>query len=154
MQNIDKDYNELKYYIYEICDKLNIDKNKIKIILRNNNEKIQPLTNNQMAIYTYKYKNKYLKIGKSYSKSNSRFKYQHYSINSSNSNLAKRIYNDIEFCNENNIDKNDINKWIINNLIRIDIIMDKDLNIFTLNLFEACLHYKYEPKYEGYKSQR
>ena len=27
-----------------------------------------------------------------------------------------------------------------------DIIMDEDLGIFVLDLFEACLHYKYKPK--------
>lgn len=32
--------------------------------------------------------------------------------------------------------------------------MDADLGIFSLELVEAALHYKYEPVYEGFSTQR
>ncbi|GEM_PF-5297747 len=44
--------------------------------------------------------------------------------------------------------------WIKKNCRRIDILLDADLGIFTLELIEATLHYKYEPKYEGFLAQR
>ncbi|MEI3337934.1 MAG: hypothetical protein V8R02_10885 [Clostridium sp.] len=37
-----------------------------------------------------------------------------------------------------------------NNCCRINIILDKDLGIFILDI----LCYKYEPVYKGYKNQR
>lgn len=40
------------------------------------------------------------------------------------------------------------------NCRRIDIILDKNLGIFALELVEAALHYKYEPRYEGFSNQR
>ena len=43
---------------------------------------------------------------------------------------------------------------MLQNLDRIDILLEDSLGVFTLNLLEACLHYKYKPKYEGYNSQK
>lgn len=149
-----EEYEKFEKFVYKICEEFNIDKNKIEIIRREKPHKIDLLNSNQMAIYTFSYKGEYFKIGKAWSNSNPRFKYQHYNPNSTNSNLAKRILDNDEFCNKEKINENNIQDWMKNNLQRIDIIIDKDLKIFTLNLFESCLHYKYEPIYEGYKSQK
>ena len=52
------------------------------------------------------------------------------------------------------ITKDNIGEWIKTNCRRIDIEIDCDLGIFTLDLIESILHYKYTPKYEGFTSQR
>ena len=52
------------------------------------------------------------------------------------------------------INENNVGDWIKSNCYRIDILMDSDLGIFTLELIEAALHYKYEPVYEGFAGQR
>lgn len=45
-------------------------------------------------------------------------------------------------------------EFIKSNCRRIDVMIPVDMGIFTLELVEAILHYKYEPKYEGFDSQR
>lgn len=51
------------------------------------------------------------------------------------------------------ITKDNVGGWIKNNCRRIDILLDVSLGIFALELVEAALHYKYEPKYEGFVTQ-
>ncbi|MEV6689536.1 hypothetical protein AB0N28_30125, partial [Streptomyces sp. NPDC051130] len=55
---------------------------------------------------------------------------------------------------EKGITENNVGDWIKSNCRRVDIILDSDLGIFTLELIEAALHYKYEPIYEGFAAQR
>jgi hypothetical protein len=43
-----------------------------------------------------------------------------------------------------------MDEWMKNNLRRIDILIDKNLGKFALNLVETSLHYIYKPKYEGH----
>lgn len=50
-------------------------------------------------------------------------------------------------------DNNEIANWMKKNLTRIDIILDKNLNTFVLNYFEAYLHLQFRPLYEGYTTQ-
>lgn len=47
-----------------------------------------------------------------------------------------------------------LRSWMKNNLVRINIILDKDLNSFVLNYFEAYLHLKFKPLYEGPINQK
>ncbi|MBI5097740.1 MAG: hypothetical protein HZB30_00680 [Nitrospirae bacterium] len=65
------------------------------------------LPNEKMAVYTFQFNNRYLKIGKAGPNSDARFRSQPYSPSSSQSNLAKSILNDPEMArynlNENNI---------------------------------------------------
>lgn len=149
------DYREILLEVAEILGK-SIDKNKIDVIFREKSEKIEKLPENKMAIYMFKYKDSYLKIGKVGPNSNARFTSQHYNPNSSNSNLAKSLINDKEFQIEIGyiLDKDNVREWMKDNLDRIDILMDESLGIFTLDLFEMCLHYNFSPKYEGFKNQQ
>jgi hypothetical protein len=55
---------------------------------------------------------------------------------------------------DKDITENNIGDWIKNNCRRVDILLDWDLGIFSLELIEAALHYKYEPVYEGFVTQR
>ena len=107
----------------------------------------------KMAVYTFIYNGQFLKIGKANQKSEARFTYQHYNPNSARSTLAKSILNDTKLTDAR-LDDNNIGEWIKNNCLRVDIIINERLGVFTLNLIESILHYRYEPKYEGFISQR
>ena len=61
--------------------------------------------------------------------------------------------NDAEMA-ELNITESSVGDWIKSNCRRIDILIDVSAGIFTLELIEGILHYIYEPKYEGFNSQR
>lgn len=150
------EYEEIKNIFGQICTLLGepIDTNKIKIIERNAPHKYQKLPENSMGIYMFKYKDEFLKIGKVNSKSNARFTSQHYNYTSTRSNLAKSILENTEFCEMYSITKDNIKEWMLENLDRIDIILEDSLGVFVLNLLEGCLHYKYKPIYEGYISQK
>ena len=52
------------------------------------------------------------------------------------------------------ITEENISEWIRNNCRRVDILLDVSLGIFALELIESALHYKYEPIYEGFVTQR
>lgn len=106
-----------------------------------------------MGIYTFWYKDKPLKIGKAGPKSNARFSSQHYNPKSARSTLAASILRD-ENMQQINVNENDIGYWIKENCRRVDILFNENLGIFTLELIEAALHYRYEPVYEGYAGQR
>lgn len=106
-----------------------------------------------MGVYTFLYKDEFLKIGKAGPNSNARFFSQHYLPASSASNLSKSLLNDNEMKGLG-ITEDTVGDWIRQNTRRIDIILDESLGIFTLELIEAALHFKYEPRYEGFKNQR
>lgn len=113
----------------------------------------QTLKRGTMGVYTFLYKDEFLKIGKAGPNSNARFFSQHYIPASSASNLSKSILNDKEMSGLGLTEKT-VGDWIKQNTRRIDIILDAPLGIFTLELVEAALHFKYEPRYEGFKNQR
>ena len=130
-----------------------VDKTKYEIIDRGLPHQPRVLPGNKMGVYTFWYNDVALKIGKAGSKSNARFLSQHYAPNSAKSTLAASILVDKEMQNLN-ITQFNVGDWIKQNCRRIDILLDADLGIFTLELIQAVLHYKYEPKYEGFLAQR
>lgn len=111
------------------------------------------LPKGRMGVYIFIHEDKFLKIGKVGFNSNARFQSQHYSPYSSRSNLAKSILSD-EAMISKGIHVKNVSVWIKNNCQRIDVIIDSSVGIFSLGLIEAILHYKYEPIYEGFSSQR
>ena len=110
------------------------------------------LPKGKMAVYTFVYDGVVLKIGKAGPNSNARYTSQHYNPKSAMSNLAKSILSDVEM-KDKGINEDNVGEWIKQNCRRIDIEIDADLGIFTLEFIEAILHYKYMPKYEGFSSQ-
>lgn len=106
-----------------------------------------------MGVYCFRYNGTFLKIGKAGLKSSPRFLSQHYNPNSAKSTLARSILDDQEMVNIGVTSEN-IKDWIKQNCQRIDILIDGKTGIFTLELIEAILHYRYRPKYEGFKTQR
>lgn len=111
------------------------------------------LKHGTMGIYTFLYGDEFLKIGKAGPNSNARFFSQHYLPSSAQSNLSKSILED-DRMQGLGITADNVGDWIKQNTQRIDILLDASLGIFTLELIEAALHYRYEPRYEGFKNQR
>ena len=130
-----------------------IDRGKIEIIDRGVPHTPASLKPGTMGVYTFLYNGRFLKIGKAGPNSNARFLSQHYNPDSANSNLAASILDDPDMA-VHGLTVNTVGKWIKQNCRRIDILIGAGLGIFTLELVEASLHYKYEPKYEGFSSQR
>lgn len=107
----------------------------------------------KMGVYTFSYKDRFLKIGKAGSNSGARFLSQHYNPKSANSTLAASLIMDNDM-SEFGLNEINVKDWIKQNCRRVDIVIDSTLGIFALELVEAVLHYHYEPKYEGVTSQR
>lgn len=105
------------------------------------------LPDGKMAVYTFVYNGKFLKIGQVYKNSNSRYQSQHYSIHSNGSTLAKSLFYDETMANI--VDCNNIGQWIKSNCERFDVIIDAKFGKLALNFVEGLLHYQYCPKYEG-----
>lgn len=111
------------------------------------------LPNGKMGIYAFLYNDAFLKIGKAGPKSNARFFSQHYRADGAPSTLAKSLLAD-ESMAHLGLTAENVGDWIRQNTRRIDILLDERLGIFALELIEAALHYRYEPRYEGFKGQR
>lgn len=107
-----------------------------------------------MAVYTFNLKGKFLKIGKVRSESPAQFTYQHYKTSGSPSTLAKSLLEDSSMKEEHLLNESNVGGWIKEHCQRIDVLIPVELGIFTLNLIEAVLRYKYEPMYEGHESRR
>ena len=131
-----------------------MDYDKINIIDRGQPHSApHSLPKGKMAVYTFVYQGVFLKIGRVGLNSNARYTSHHYNPKSAMSNLAKSILLDVEM-RDKGINEDNVGEWIKQNCRRIDIEIDADLGIFTLEFIEAVLHYKYMPKYEGFSSQR
>lgn len=130
-----------------------IDLAEVEIIDRGCPHIPQKLKQGMMGVYTFSYHDRFLKIGKVGSKSNARFLSQHYLPNSAKSTLAASILadKDMEYLG---LTADTVGLWIKENCRRIDLLINANLDVFTLELIEASLHYKYQPKYEGFSSQR
>ena len=106
---------------------------------------------NTIAIYIFAYKKndtfEFLKIGKANSKSQARFTSQHYGF-SAPSTLAKSICADNEFI-DLGVNPNNVKSWILNNLYRVNILINADKGNAITELVESILHYKFRPRYEG-----
>ena len=113
----------------------------------------KPLGPGEMGVYTFFYRGQFLKIGKAGPRSNARFYSQHYNPGSAASTLAQSLLYDPDMADQNLTEQN-VGDWIRRNTRRVDILLDEKLGIFALELVEAALHYRYEPRYEGFRSQQ
>ncbi len=114
--------------------------------------KPKPLPKGKTAVYMFycPKEKSFLKIGRVGIKSNARFSYQHYNPAYSKSNLASSILNDDKMKMNFKLTNENIGGWIKENCRRINVLFDgKETNPFASELVEACLHYKYNPRYEG-----
>lgn len=147
--------NEIRDYIDNLFQSIDSTQSSkgIEVINRGYPHVPVALPKNKVAVYMFRYKNQFLKIGKVGENSNARFQYQHYKPFSAQSTLAESILEDREMKLEF-LDDENVSEWILNNCGRIDIIIDSDTTKFKVDLIEAALHYKYQPKYEGCSTQK
>lgn len=150
--NYSDEFNKIIEEVSGILGK-SINKEKYKVVDRGIPHKPQSLPIGMMGVYTFWYNDSALKIGKAGPKSNSRFFSQHYNPKSAQSTLAASILVDKNMENIG-ITGDNVGVWIRNNCRRVDILLDVSLGIFALELVEAALHYKYEPRYEGFVTQQ
>lgn len=103
------------------------------------------------AVYTFLWAEKdcFLKIGKAGGKSTPRLTTQHYHAKSTRSNLSKQLLEDIEMSKKYKLTEENVSEWIKNNCRRIDIYFNPTLGKFANELCEACLHFRFNPKYEN-----
>lgn len=150
--NYEENFYSLIQSVFQALEK-QIDRSTVRVIDRGRPHIPKDLPPKTMAVYTFLYRGKFLKIGKAGPSSSARFLSQHYSPSSSQSNLAASILKDPDMFHLN-LNENTVGPWIKENCRRIDILLDQQLGIFALEVVEAILHYKYQPKYEGIPSQR
>lgn len=146
--------SEFKRHIINATTSLGrpLDENRFEIVDRGAPHTPKGLQRGKMGIYTFCYCGRFLKIGKAGPNSDARFRSQHYGFNAQ-STLARSMMGDDEML-AHGITEANVSNWIKENCQRIDILIDADVGIFTLELIEGILHYVYEPKYEGFRSQR
>ena len=130
-----------------------INRSQYEIIDRGVPHKPGSLKKGMMGVYTFIFQDQFLKIGIVGANSNPRFLSQHYNPKSSASTLAASLLADPEM-ERYGLDENTVGDWIKSNCHRIDILIDSNISVFARNLIEASFHYRFEPKYEGFKTQR
>lgn len=131
---------------------INVENSQIRFVDCGNPHKSNyPM--NHVAIYTFHYQGRFLKIGKVSEKNKSRFYSHHYHPSRNRSNLSKSILADPAM-SKYNLDSETVGDWIRMNTKRVNLIIDAPLGLFALNLIEAILHALYAPKYEGKNNLR
>lgn len=108
----------------------------------------------KMAVYSFFYQGKALKVGKAGPKSKARYTSQHYSAGSAPSTLAASLEEKPEEIGLDKSDVTDSKEWLKQNTHRINFIINSSLGVDVLNLVEAFLIAKLSPVYEGFDSQR
>ena len=108
----------------------------------------------KMAVYSFFYNGKALKVGKAGPKSKARYTSQHYSSGSAPSTLAASLEDKPEDIGLTKSDVADSKEWLKQNTQRINFIISSSLGVDVLNLVEAFLIAKLSPVYEGFDSQR
>lgn len=121
------------------------------------------LNDGECGVYVFLNDNVCFKVGKAGPKSKARWNSHHYNLdNTTPSTLPKSImrnsekfkeyfplekHNEIEQLNSNNI-----GKWIRHNISRMEFKITCDIPEFTLNFLEAFLQFNLKPIFEGKKS--
>lgn len=112
------------------------------------------LPSGKMGVYVFLWNNQCLKVGKVGAKSGARYVSQHYSPNSSGSNLARSILNKKVEMGLIDINDRNIGDWIKTNTTRINFLMSQSVGMPVLGLLEAFLQCRFKPKFEGFESQQ
>jgi hypothetical protein len=104
------------------------------------------------AVYMFKYRREYLKVGKvSGTMNNDRFYQHHYIEKAANSNLAKSILSDTELSLK--LNNRDIREWICNETHRFNILIPKKYGASFVHFVEAFFILRCNPRYEGRKNK-
>ena len=111
------------------------------------------LPKGKIAVYVFFYNQRCLKVGQVGKKSKARYTSQHYSPNSSNSNLAKSIIKYQDVLSLSGLNNDNISEWIKTNTDRANILIDVKFGKSVLSLMEVFLQCRFNPEFEGNRSQ-
>ena len=106
-----------------------------------------------VAVYMFKYGDKFLKIGKAGPKSVARYCSQHYGVNAP-STLAKSLIQHQARLNLSGLEEANIGNWICRNTTRINVLFSANHGPAALSLLESFLHCRLNPMFEGFESQK
>ncbi|RUX32606.1 hypothetical protein EOA13_00415 [Mesorhizobium sp. M7A.F.Ca.US.011.01.1.1] len=107
----------------------------------------------RMAVYVFALGPEVLKVGKVGAKSQARYTSQHYNAGSALSTLAASILAERERHGLTEADMPRAGQWIRHNVDRVNFLIDEEIGMRLLNLLEAFLQCRLNPRYEGFKSQ-
>ncbi|MBK6771243.1 MAG: hypothetical protein IPG78_03685 [Ignavibacteria bacterium] len=141
-----KDIEEL----FKVSNKCGLKEktNEIKLLIWKkgiNSHKPLALPKGFSAVYVFKYKNKYLKVGKANSKSKARYISQHYNPKSCKSNLSKSINSNLGF--KGIMNKTVPGKWLKENTTRYNILIPNSYGKNFVNFAEAYFLLKCNPTF-------
>ena len=147
--------SEFDRIIQQVTTVLNkpIGRERYEIIDRGVPHKPGGLKPGKMGVYTFILNDEFLKIGIVGANSNARFLSQHYNPKSAQSTLAASLLTDPAM-ERFNLTEENVGAWIKENCRRVDILIDANISIFARDLIEKAFHYRFEPRYEGFKTQR
>lgn len=107
------------------------------------------LPKGKMAVYVFSDKECVLKVGKAGASSQARYTSQHYNPGSAPSTLAASILKDEYIVQKYELNDQNISYWIKKNTDRVNFLLDADLGKWLLNLLEAFVQCRLQPRYEG-----
>ncbi len=111
------------------------------------------LPKGKMAVYVFFNKEYVLKVGKAGSRSQARYTSQHYNPGSAPSTLAASILKDENSVQRYGLNEENISNWIKESTDRVNFLLDADMGKWVLNLLEAFVQCRLQPRYEGFASQ-
>jgi len=104
------------------------------------------------AVYSFFWpeRGEFLKVGKAGSRTEARYRYQHYG-DQARSTLFKDLKENCEVLGVP-CDDGALKEWMYANLAQADILLAPGYAPFVLSLLEAFLHLRWSPRYEGTRS--
>ena len=103
----------------------------------------------RMGVYGFWHGGVWLKIGKAGPNSRARYEYQHYKVGSAQSTLAASLVGDPRMATIDGFDPASVGDWIKASTSRVNILLPATRQPELLSLFEAFLHLRLRPRYEG-----
>ena len=111
------------------------------------------LPKGKMAVYVFSMGESVLKVGKAGRNSQARYTSQHYNPGSAPSTLAASILKDENAVQKYGLNEENISDWIKESTGRVNFLLDADMGKWVLNLLEAFVQCRLQPRYEGFASQ-
>lgn len=151
----------------EIAKKIKVDFEKLTGINcsldymeRGEQHRPSKLTSKEQGVYVFFRENYSFKVGKAGSNSQARWNSHHYNLDTSTpSTFPKSFMKDLknfksyfpaEIHNDmDNLNGQNIRKWVQNNLSRIEFKISSSESKIALNLLEAIVQFNFPPIYEG-----
>lgn len=113
--------------------------------LRSSHKRPKRLPICRMAVYAFRYRREWLKIGIAGPNSGARYTTHHYNPRAAKSTLAASLLGDRRMRVGG---ERGVGKWIENNTHRVNILLGSEHGMLLLKLLEAFLHVRLKPRYE------